>query len=58
MIVNNDYYACKPDNVEATRERKLQEGWCDSCNPDNCVGCGPVSHNHAYPEINEENSHE
>ena len=18
-----------------------QEGWCDGCNPDNCVGCGP-----------------
>lgn len=58
MDVNNDYCACKPDIFETNHERVAQEGWCNGCNPDNCVGCGPASHNHAQPEINEENSHE
>ena len=24
-----------------TTAAPAQEGWCDGCNPDNCVGCGP-----------------
>ena len=27
-----------------------QEGWCDGCSPDNCVGCGPTSGAQVQPE--------
>lgn len=27
-----------------------QEGWCDGCNPDNCVGCGPATPAQVQPE--------
>lgn len=35
-----------------------QEGWCDGCNPDNCVGCGPAAPAQAQPEPKRESSHD
>ena len=28
----------------------VQEGWCDGCSPDNCVGCGPAAPAHVQPK--------
>ena len=33
-----------------------QEGWCDGCNPDNCVGCGPAAPAQMQPK--QGNSHD
>ena len=33
-----------------------QEGWCDGCNPDNCVGCGPAAPAQMQPKRG--NSHD
>ena len=33
-----------------------QEGWCDGCSPDNCVGCGPAAPAQVQPEPNREQS--
>ena len=33
-----------------------QPGWCDGCNPDNCVGCGPAAPAQVQPEPNREQS--
>ena len=35
-----------------------QEGWCDGCNPDNCVGCGPAAPAQMQPKPSRENNHD
>ena len=43
----------EPQSVDAAL---AQEGWCDGCNPDNCVGCGPAAPAQVQPEPNREQS--
>ena len=40
----------------ARRAPAVQEGWCDGCSPDNCVGCGPAAPAQMQPK--QGNSHE
>lgn len=43
----------EPQSVDAAI---AQEGWCDGCSPDNCVGCGPAAPAQVQPEPNREQS--
>ena len=37
-----------------TTAAPAQEGWCDGCSPDNCVGCGPAAPAQVQPKQGEQ----